>query len=236
MDGVPEVARDEAQWSGEMIPVAKAPAPRGFDRQVRQPGLRAIAELVGKAPPYKRAAGKPFKKIASRERDIPAARFPPYWTEALDDLMAAYHEICAYSCFRIHPVTGARSADHFAPKSRIWRHVYQWSNYRLCCSRMNARKHDFGGVLDPFTIETNWFQLELLGFQILPDPGLPKAARSAIQNTIDHLGLNDFRRDREKDAERYWNHGYSLQVLKEESPFVAYELDRQHRLNPGDVW
>ena len=219
-----------------MIPVAKAPKPTSFDQQVRRPGLRAIAEMVGKAPPYRRTAGRPFKKIASSERDIPAERFPPYWTDALDDLMAAYDEICAYSCFRIHRVTGARSADHFAPKSRNWRHVYEWSNYRLCCSRMNARKSDFGHVLDPFQIKRNWFQLDLLGFQVLPAPRLPEAARAAVQDTIDRLDLNDFRIDREEDAERYWDRGYSLEVLKEESPFVAYELHRQGRLNPGDAW
>jgi hypothetical protein len=221
-----------------VIPVTKAPKPKGFEEKVRRPGLRAIAEMVGKVPPYKRTAGKPFKKIASHERDIPAKRFPVYWTKALDDLMAAYHEICAYSCFRICGVTGARSADHFAPKSRSWRHVYRWSNYRLCCSRMNARKNDFGDVLDPFEIKPDWFQLELLGFQVLPNPKLSKATRGAIQDTIDRLGLNDFgfRAAREEDAERYWSRGYSLQILKEESPFVAYELHRQGRLNPGDVW
>ena len=219
-----------------MIPVARAKSPATFDATVRQPGLRAIAEMVGKRSPYPRTAGRPFKQIAHRERDIPADAFPPYWTESLDDLMTAYREICAYSCFRIHPVTGARSVDHFAPKSRSWRNVYQWSNYRLCCSRMNARKNDFGAVLDPFEIKPGWFQLELLGFQVVPNPKLRPSARDLIQVSIDRLGLNQFRRDREKDAERYWSGGYSLEVLKEEAPFVAYELYRQGRLNPGDTW
>lgn len=219
-----------------MIPVVAAQEPQAFDHSVRQPGLRAIAEMVGKAPPSPRTSGRAFAKITDRERDIPAAKFPPYWTKALDDLMTAYRQVCAYACFRIHPVTGARSADHFAAKSRTWRQVYEWSNYRLCCSRMNARKNDFGGVLDPFAIQPGWFQLELLGFQVIPDRALPRLRREAIQDTIDRLGLNDFRADRAKDAERYWNRGVSLEVLREESPFVAEELHRQGRLNPGDVW
>ena len=219
-----------------MIPVANAPEPAGFDEQVRRPGLRAIAEMVGKPPPYPRTQGTPFKKIANSERMIPASAFPPYWTEVLDDLMAAYREVCAYACFRIHPVTGARSTDHFAPKSRSRHHVYEWSNYRLCCSRMNARKNDFGAVLDPFTITSGWFQLELLGFQVIPNPNLPQNQRAAIQDTIDRLRLDDFRSHREKDAERYWQRDISLRVLKEESPFVAEELRRQGRLNAGDVW
>ncbi|MGZ2748665.1 hypothetical protein [Burkholderia stagnalis] len=219
-----------------MIPVAKAKKPTNFDETVLRPGLRAIAEMVGKPSPYPRTAGKSFNKIASRERDIPAEKFPDYWTCILDDLMKAYGNICAYACFRIHPVTGARSVDHFAPKSRKWRDVYKWSNYRLCSSRMNARKKDFGSILDPFAIQQGWFQLELLGFQVIPNPGLAKPVRDEIQHAIDTLGLNDFRRDRERDAECYWNGDYSLKILRAESPFVAYELHRQGRLNLGDTW
>ncbi len=219
-----------------MIPVVPAKKPKGFDSKVRKPGLRAIAELVGKPPLYPRTAGRPHAKIADREADIPPNRFPAYWTEVLDELMTAYDEICAYSCFRIHPVTGARSADHFAPKSRNWKRVYMWSNYRLCCSLMNARKCDFGAVVDPFSVEHGWFELELVGFQIIPSAALSPGLQSQLQSTIDLLGLNDFRRAREKDAERYWNGHYSLEVLRQESPFVAYELYRQGRLNSGDVW
>jgi hypothetical protein len=219
-----------------VIPVGPAEEPPSFDKRVRKPGLLAIAEMAGKSPPHKRAGGRPFAKIVSREHDIPARFFPTYWRRALDDLMSAYNEICAYSCFRIHPVTGARSADHFAAKSRDWRAVYEWENYRLCCSNMNARKNDFGDVLDPFMIEAGWFHLELLGFQVIPNPRLSKKRREAIQETIDRLGLNQFRAAREKDAERYWSNGVSLAVLKEESPFVAVELRRQGRLRDGDVW
>jgi hypothetical protein len=221
-----------------MIPVELADEPDDFDRDVRQAGLRALAELCGKKPKFKRTAGKPFKKLkgVAHEGDIPSDRFPPYWVESLDALMKAYDQICAYSCFRIHRVTGARSADHFVAKSRSWRRVYEWSNYRLCCSRLNARKSDLRGILDPFQIAPGWFQLDLLGFKVRPDPSLPAPIRKKIQRTIDRLHLDDFRHDREKDATRYWTEGVSLEVLREESPFVAFELHRQGRLNKGDVW
>lgn len=219
-----------------MIPVMPAPEPPNFDRDVRQPGLRAIAEMVGKRPRTPRTHGTPCSQIAQRERDIPSESFPPLWRDAIDDLMSAYEEICAYSCFRIHPVTGARSVDHFAPKSRDWKQVYEWDNYRLACARMNASKREFNEVLDPFTIRRGWFQLELVGFQVLPNPRLTKGDRQAIEDTIDRLGLNDFCKDREEDAEDYWKRETSLRVLRRESPFVAYELKRQKRLNPGDQW
>src|SRR5207249_1405577 len=103
-----------------------------FDEAVRVPGLRAIAEMVGEKP--LRNAGRRYRKIADRREDIPADEFPPYWTESLNDLMKLYDRVCAYSCFRIHAVTGSRSVDHFAAKSRRWDRVYEWSNYRLACS------------------------------------------------------------------------------------------------------
>jgi hypothetical protein len=219
-----------------MMHVEPAPEPASFQAKVREPGLRAIAELVGRKPVPARTGGKPFARVANREEDIPSRKFPTYWTRALDDLMDGYGELCAYSCFRIHRVTGAGSVDHFAAKSGDWDQVYEWLNYRLCCSRLNARKNDFGDVLDPFDVEDGWFHLELVGFQVIPAPGLSQGVVDRVQATVDRLGLNDFRREREEDAEGYWARDYSLRALKKESPFVARELHRQSRLNEGDAW
>jgi hypothetical protein len=190
--------------------------------------------MVGEKPA--RPAGRRFTKIADDRERIPSKEFPTYWIEALDDLMEAYDRICAYSCFRVHEITGARSVDHFAAKSLAWDKVYEWSNYRLVCSRLNARKNDFGDVLDPFEIGDGWFELELVGFQVVPAADLDDKTRDRVQETIDRLTLNDFmfRRERERDAEKYWERD-SLQTLEEESPFVAKELRRQGRLKPGDV-
>jgi hypothetical protein len=217
-----------------MIRVEIANEPATFDALVRQPGGRAIAEMAGKTPRSPRRGGRPFQQIATRIRDIPPSKFPAYWTLALDDLMEAYHEVCAYSCFRIHPVTGARSADHMAPKSRSWRRVYEWKNYRLACSRLNARKREFGDVLDPVSIRDGWFQLELVGFQVVSNPTLRAPLRKAVDDTIARLGLDDFRKNREQHAEYYWAGDISLKVLTAESPFVAKELRRQGRLLVGD--
>lgn len=215
-----------------MIRVTPAVEPLDFRKRVTTPGLLAIAEMVGEKP--MRGAGRRFQKVASKREDIPSKSFPAYWTQALDDLMEAYDRTCAYSCFRIHEVTGWRSADHFAPKSTKWDKVYEWSNYRLACGPLNARKKDFADVIDPFEITDGWFQLELVGFQVIPDPSLDAPTRRRVQNTIDRLKLDDFRGARARDAENYWAREVSLRVLTEESPFVAKELRRQSRLNAGD--
>ncbi len=192
-----------------MIKVVPAPESATFDSKVRQPGLRALARK---------------------------GKIRPYWTRALDDLMAAYHEICAYSCFRIHPITGARSADHFAPKPKDRDNIYEWSNYRLVCSRLNSSKRDFGDVLDPFEIEDGWFQLELLGYRVKPSPALDASKRTQVQDTITRLKLNAplFYNERIKVAEQYLSGDISLRILEENAPFVAKELRRQGKLLPHD--
>ncbi len=219
-----------------MIPVKPAKEPDTFDALVRQRGLRALAEMTGAAFVPKRPKGqKAFPKIAARIEDIASEKLPPFWTEALDDLMRAYNEICAYSCFRIHPVTGARSADHFAPKSLTPQAAYEWANYRLCAARLNSRKGKFGSVQDPFTLKADVFQLNLVTFDIEPNKSLSAALKKRVKETTEKLGLNEFSNARAKDAEDYWRNEVSLKVLRRESPFVAYELMRQGRLNAGDI-
>jgi hypothetical protein len=219
-----------------MIRVTPAPEPSSFDKRVRQPGLRAIAELAGEKPA--RSKGKRFTKIAAERPLIPSDNLPPFWTNALDDLRVSYDHICAYSCFRIHRVTGAASVDHMAAKSRAWDRVYEWDNYRLACARLNSRKRDYENVLDPFEVQDDWFQLELVGFQVLPNPEIEdEELRKKLVIAIERLGLNDleFRNARAEDAELYKSYDISLKVLVAESPFVARELRRQGRLNAQDA-
>ncbi len=219
-----------------MIRVPPAPAPESFDAKVKEPGLRALAEMVGETPPFPRVKGRPFQKIAERREQIPPSKLPTYWTSVLDELMDAYARICAYACFRIHPVTGARSVDHMAAKSRAWDQVYQWHNYRLACSRLNARKLDFGDVLDPFEVQDRWFELEFNGFQLRAAEDLDQETTEKVDSTIDRLGLNDhwFRYSRERDWDNYSKGHISLEILEEESPLVAREGRRQGLCRAGD--
>ena len=217
-----------------MIPVTLAPEPPAFDKKVRQPGLRAIAELAGEQPDPPRTAGRPYSPVALSRDEIPAGKFPPYWREMLDDLMESYHRICAYLCLYIPRGTGAPSVDHTVAKSQRWDRIYEWSNYRLACSLMNARKGAAACVLDPFEIEEGWFALELADFQLVPGGGLPDDITEAVEDTIKRLRLNDHTccEARKEYAEAYWNEDILFDYLKRHAPFVARELQRQHRLLP----
>lgn len=218
-----------------MIRVEPAPEPASFDAQVRQPGLNAIAELVGEKPLLKRR-GRARKKVAERREDIPGNRFPDYWRLALGDLLEAYGRICAYVCVYIERITGQPSVDHMAPKSLAWDQVYEWENYRLACSLMNSRKGAITAVLDPFEVEDDWFELELVSFQVVAGEGLDAAVQKQVDDTIDLLKLNDgdCRMLREEYAVTYWDGDISLSFLRKRAPFVARELQRKGRLRKGE--
>jgi hypothetical protein len=218
-----------------MIPVKPAPEPPDFDRKVRQSGLAAIAELVGEPPPRSRP-GPRRKAIASRRQDLPPDAFPTFWTHALEDLLERYQRRCAYLALYLEPATGSPTVDHMVPKSRAWDQVYEWRNYRLCASLINAKKSNQVGLLDPFEIGDGWFALELVAFQVVRGPKAPKARASKIEETIVALGLNQQPccSLRAGYVTSYEADDIKLHYLERRAPFVASELRRQGRLRTGD--
>ena len=185
-----------------MIHIDPQPEPPAFDASVRQPGLRALAD------------GK--------------EKLPPYWRACLPDLHERYQGICAYLCVHIPRGTGARTVDHVAPKSKRRDRAYEWDNYRLVSSLMNARKRDFEDVLDPFEIQDGWFVLELSFIQVMLSPTLDNATRARVQSTIDRLGLNDQEciAARSLYYQPYVEGQLTADLLAEWSPFVAREALR----------
>ena len=216
-----------AEWGHAVIPVREASKPPNFDRAVRQPGLRAVAELVGEAP--RRHTGRRFAQVADTRDQIPAGSFPSYWREALDDLQAAYGRVCAYLSVRIS--TDA-TVDHYLPNSRRWDLVYEWRNCRLACATMNSYKGEHEDVLDPFQLTDGWFALELVEFQVVVGAGLADHDAARVQATIRrmHLNMPRFCRIRAEFAKARWNGDISIDYLDRHSPFVARELRRQGRM------
>ena len=207
-----------------MMRVIPAPEPESFDGIVRQRGLRKLEFM----------AEQEFDGVMDR---IPASRFPPYWRDSMDDLLEAYHRICSYLCLYIPRGTGARSVDHMVPKSRSWNLAYEWNNYRLACSLMNARKGQAAHVLDPFEIEEGWFVLELVAFQVLPGAGLTDPIAAAATDTIKRLRLNDEEccSARAEYAEDYWHKEITIGYVRRYAPFVESELRRQNMLLAADT-
>jgi hypothetical protein len=229
-----------------VIRIEKQPEPRppgfDFDGRVRQPGLSTLAELTGNPPTISRT-GPRIPKRADRIEDLKPAvlRDYPYWTRALDALHEAYHGICAYSCFYIEPITGP-TVDHFvALRQAGARQAYEWDNFRLACSLLNACKNKFPDVLDPFEIEDGWFELNLATFEVEPAPNLDEQLKQRVRDSIQRLQLNsrDCRNTRRRWFEDYWqprvaSRPLPLWYFEERAPLLAREMRRQGRIRPED--
>ncbi len=220
-----------------MIPVVLAEEPTDFDAKIRQPGLSAIDELVGRDPRIKRP-GPRRKKVADTEAAISANAFPPFWRDALDDMMSAYQQRCAYLAMFIED-TGNPTVDHVIPKSLAWNQVYEWSNYRLCTGVVNSKKGELLGLVDPVEAEAGWFELDLASYRIVRGEAAPDARREKIDATLPLLNLRDCCVQRKRYVEDYrlgpGNKGIDFAYLERRAPFIAAELRRQGHLVRGDA-
>lgn len=220
-----------------MIPVTLAAEPATFDAKVRQPGLSAIDELVGRLPRLRRP-GRRRAKIANTEAQIPGDAFPPFWREVLDDMMSLYGQRCAYLAMHIE-YTGNPTVDHVIPKSLQWQQVYEWSNYRLCTGIVNSKKGDLLQVVDPVTAQVGWFELDLTRFTVVRSKSAPTSQHARIDATLPLLNLRDCCLLREQYVEDYrlgpGHKGIDLLYLERRAPFIAAELRRQGQLVRGDL-
>ena len=217
-----------------MIPVALAAEPATFDAKVRQKGEAAMLELIGKRQPRR---GRPRRPVAKRRDRIPSDKFPPYWRDVLDEMHEAYEGRCAYLAMYIERATGNPSVDHVVPRSRNWRQVYEWSNYRLAAALINSKKNDLELVLNPFAIGPGLFALDFLTMEVEAGPAATAAQATSIDDTITTLGLNlqDCIDQRSEYYVAYKSQDISLRWLERRAPFIAQELRRQGKLNPGNA-
>ena len=236
-----------------MIRVVLAPKPPHFDATVRTPGLRAVYEMCGMTlpPELKRSGGRAYKQRTKEDpadptkkvpitnpADLPGDELPDKWCAIIPDLMRAYNYICAYCCERIR-AAASPSVDHLIPKSHAWDKTYEWDNYRLAALKLNAFKGDDPAVIDPFDVQPGWFALDLDFGQI--KPGLVAEADPALEarvwKTIERLKLDspEMDKDRMTDAQDYWSEQLGWARVQRDMPFLAAELRRQGRLNPGDT-
>lgn len=220
-----------------MIPVIEADEPDTFDELVRKRGLRALAELVGESAAEPRR-GKPRPNAGgcpSREA-IPADKFPTYWRKAIPDLRERYHNRCAYLALYLHK-PGKASVDHYIPKSKDWRHVYEWRNYRLCDPVINGTRGNRSLNFDPFTVEPGVFGLEFDEYQVVAGPLASGSLITQVDDDIVALGLNlrECRQAREEYVLDYRGGVIALEYLERKAPFIAQELRRQGLLVRGDT-
>jgi uncharacterized protein (TIGR02646 family) len=192
-----------------VIPLIQQPEPADFENKVRSKGVVFLQTV-------------PQPKAWNNRE---------YWRESLKDLHEAYNQVCAYSAQWISWIEGSPTVDHFIPKSVKPELAYEWSNFRLSCLKMNARKRDFQDVLDPFQIEPGWFVLDFPSLLIKVNPTLEEPIKKQVKSTIKRLKLNDDDncvKHRQDWLMRYCEGKFKIEFLKETAPFIAYELERQN--------
>jgi hypothetical protein len=226
-----------------MMRVEPQPEPRppgfDFDKEVRQPGLSALAELTGNAPTIQRPGPRIAKRADTIEDlDPQVVRDYAYWTRALAALHEAYRGVCAYSCFYIEPLSGP-TVDHFVAITKTLREAYEWRNYRLAFALMNACKGAFADVLDPFEVQDGWFVLDLDTLDVEPGAGLEPDLTDRVLATCRRLQLNgsECKKMRRDFFNLYWSsqspeRPIPLWFLEMKAPFLAREMRRQGRVRP----
>jgi hypothetical protein len=96
----------------------------------------------------------------------------------------------------------------------------------------HRRKNKFSDVLDPIGLAPDTFALNLADGSMFPNPALPRAEAQAAKKTINRLKLDSpgHRAMRLRHFNLYARGGIDSQTLKELSPFVWYEANRQNLL------
>jgi hypothetical protein len=198
-----------------MIPLTLKPEPPLFNDRVRIPGQTHLQA-----------------KGINISLPLPSGtKITAYWTrsEGLDELYKEYNGVCAYLAVHFERIMGGATVDHYLPKALRPDLAYEWDNYRLSSSIMNSRKNDYLDVIDPFSMQENWFYLELTTGRIYPNPNLNAIKRNAAFLTINRLKLDEglSRKLRTDYWDDYILGDISNNYLQRKAPFVWYEANRQ---------
>lgn len=118
-----------------------------------------------------------------------------YWRRFHEKLGKAFSGLCGYC-----EADCKGEVDHFRPKSRFPKRVYQWSNWVFACHDCNnwkSEKWPKNGYVDPCarirsSRPERFFDFDLKTGEIIPKGGLTHARRYKAQTMIEGLKLNAF--------------------------------------------
>ena len=186
---------------------------------------------VGKVP-------EPDGFAAERERGEAHMRAYPsrgpidIWSPFRSHLAAGFEHRCGYTAM----LTYDGQVDHYRCQ-RDRRHMtYDWSNYRYCSVAMNRRKGT-KDVLDPYEIETRWFEIQFPSLQLVLTDTVPENERVRAARTIACLGLGDDEfiiKQRQGWIEMYGLGRLNLEGLRQVAPLLAEMVERRG-LTPQEV-
>lgn len=187
-----------------MIPFSPIPEPESFEKQVRAPGNR----WLGANPAPK--------------------RLHPFWKAVEAELAEGFQSLCGYAAM-LDPTGG--TVDHFLGTNKHRHLAYEWSNYRFASATLNSSKKDADDtVLDPFEVQTGWFEISLPSLQLLVTDRIPESHRAKAEYTLLRLNLRDGERIirwRKSWLEMFESGKLSLEGLRRVAPLLAEAVERQ---------
>jgi hypothetical protein len=97
---------------------------------------------------------------------------------------------------------------------------------------INSSKRNATGILDPFEVEDDWFEIILPSLQLIMTDRIPPEFRKRAEDTIERLHLRDDERvirQRRSWMKMYEQGKLRLDVLREFAPLIARAIEK-HRL------
>jgi len=133
------------------------------------------------------------KWVDHYERRSGAKPSDSYWREFQTDLGGVFSGLCGYC-----EADCKGEVDHFRPKSRFPRRVYEWSNWVYACHDCNNSKSESWpkhGYVDPCartraSRPEGFFDFDLKTGAMILRAGLTPARRKKAQGMIEDLKLN----------------------------------------------
>ncbi len=156
------------------------------------------------------------------------ARPPDYWSEFKGALADAFKWLCAYSAM-YEPVG---TVDHFVSFDEDRARAYDWSNYRYASGWINSSKQALRSdeILDPFIVESGWFEIILPSLQLVTTDFVPAGYRNRAEFALKRLHLRDderILRQRREWYRMYQDRELSLDGLAKKAPLIAAAVRRQ---------
>jgi len=187
-----------------MIRVKRVPEPEEFDQKVRKKGN----DWIRKKPDN--------------------TDYPSYWSEFRPTLAEGFENLCGYTAMWLPPYQG--HVDHFIAQKDAPELVYEWNNYRYISPTLNSAKKPGKSWLDPYEIQDDWFELDLLTLVLRLTDNIPKDIRPIAEETLERLKLRDgsaIIRQREAWYQMY-QEGLPIEVLHKKAPLIARAIEKEH--------
>jgi len=186
-----------------MIRVKRVPEPNDFEQQVRKNGN----DWIRKNPDN--------------------TNYPSYWSDFRPALAEGFENLCGYAAMWLPPYQG--HVDHFIAQKEASELVYEWNNYRYISPTLNSAKKPGGKWLDPYEVQDNWFELDLITLELRLTDNIPDDILPIVEVTLERLKLRDgtaIIRQREAWYQMY-QEGLPIETLRKKAPLIAQAIERQ---------